>query len=91
MCNIIRSYFPYFNDDVLHFRIRHIILLILSFHFQFGVVIACAQKNLGPAGITAIIIREDLLGKPSPLCPQVFDYSLFSQENSLLNTPPTLM
>lgn len=73
------------------FNWRHIILLILSFHLKFGVVIACAQKNLGPAGITAIIIREDLLGKPSPLCPQVFDYTLFTQENSLLNTPPTLM
>lgn len=58
---------------------------------QFGVVIACAQKNLGPAGITAIVVREDLLGKPSPLCPQVFDYTLFAQENSLLNTPPTFM
>uniref|UniRef100_A0A2S2NNZ2 phosphoserine transaminase n=1 Tax=Schizaphis graminum TaxID=13262 RepID=A0A2S2NNZ2_SCHGA len=58
---------------------------------KFGVVIACAQKNLGPAGITAIIIREDLLGKPSPLCPQVFDYTLFNQENSLLNTPPTFI
>lgn len=58
---------------------------------KFGVVIACAQKNLGPAGITAIIVREDLLGKPSPLCPQVFDYTLFTQENSLLNTPPTFI
>ncbi|XP_050419936.1 probable phosphoserine aminotransferase [Adelges cooleyi] len=58
---------------------------------KFGVVLACAQKNLGPAGITVLIVREDLIGNPSPICPTVMDYTLFANDNSLVNTPPTFI
>ncbi|XP_050547088.1 probable phosphoserine aminotransferase [Daktulosphaira vitifoliae] len=58
---------------------------------KFGIVFACAQKNLGPAGITVIIIRDDLIGHPSPICPMVFNYTLFAHDDSLVNTPPTFI
>lgn len=57
---------------------------------QFGLVYACAQKNLGPAGITLVIIRDDL-AKRTPLdaTPSMFRYSLQVENNSMLNTCPT--
>jgi phosphoserine aminotransferase len=51
-------------------------------------VFAGAQKNIGPAGVTLVIIRNDLLGKQSVLCPSVLNYSVMAKENSLHNTPP---
>ncbi len=57
-------------------------------YFQFALVFAGAQKNIGPAGVTLVIVRSDLLGKPSALCPTVFNYSVMANENSLHNTPP---
>lgn len=56
---------------------------------QFGVIYAGAQKNIGPSGITLIIIREDLLERVAPEIPEVFTYKTFIKEHSLLNTPPT--
>jgi phosphoserine aminotransferase len=55
---------------------------------QFGLIYAGAQKNLGPAGTTAIIVREDLLGTVRRTLPSMLDYRTFIQENSLYNTPP---
>ncbi len=55
---------------------------------QFALVFAGAQKNIGPAGVTLVIIRNDLLGKQSVLCPSVLNYSVMAKENSLHNTPP---
>lgn len=55
---------------------------------QFGVVFAGAQKNIGPAGVTVVIVREDLLGFPLPVCPTVLDFGVMAQDNSLHNTPP---
>jgi phosphoserine aminotransferase len=55
---------------------------------KFGVIIAGAQKNIGPAGVTIVIIREDLLGKALPITPSVFDYAVIAKDNSLYNTPP---
>ena len=56
---------------------------------RFGVAYAGAQKNIGPAGLTIVIVRKDLLGHASPLCPKVFDWTVMTDKGSMLNTPPT--
>lgn len=54
----------------------------------FGLIYAGAQKNLGPAGATVVIVREDMLGKVQRKLPTMLDYRTFVKENSLYNTPP---
>ncbi|MDE2388468.1 MAG: 3-phosphoserine/phosphohydroxythreonine transaminase [Betaproteobacteria bacterium] len=56
---------------------------------RFGLIYAGAQKNLGPAGLTLVIVREDLLGKPLPGTPSLYDYQIHAQNDSMYNTPPT--
>jgi len=56
---------------------------------KFAVIYAGAQKNLGPAGVTIVIIREDLLGNASTMCPSVLNYKTCADNESLYNTPPT--
>ncbi len=56
---------------------------------RFGLIYAGAQKNLGPAGLTLVIVREDLLGKPLPGTPTLYDYQIHAQNDSMYNTPPT--
>ncbi|XP_017773355.1 PREDICTED: probable phosphoserine aminotransferase [Nicrophorus vespilloides] len=56
---------------------------------KFGVIIAGAQKNIGPAGVTVIIVRDDLLGNPMTICPSILDFTHISKENSVHNTPAT--
>jgi len=56
---------------------------------RFGVAYAGAQKNIGPAGLTIVIVRRDLLGRANPLCPKVFDWTVMTDKGSMLNTPPT--
>ena len=56
---------------------------------RFGVIYAGAQKNMGPAGITVVIVREDLIGHASPGTPGVLDYKKQADNGSMLNTPPT--
>ncbi len=56
---------------------------------RFGVIYAGAQKNIGPAGICVVIVREDLLGRARPGTPSVWDFKAMADEHSLLNTPPT--
>ncbi len=56
---------------------------------RFGLIYAGAQKNIGPAGITVVIVREDLIGKARPATPMVFDYKAMADDGSMLNTPPT--
>jgi phosphoserine aminotransferase len=56
---------------------------------KFALIYAGAQKNLGPAGLVVVIVREDLLGKARPGTPSVWDYQAVAQEGSMLNTPPT--
>jgi phosphoserine aminotransferase len=55
---------------------------------QFGLIYAGAQKNLGPSGVTVVIVREDMLGKVNRHLPSMMDYRTFVKENSLYNTPP---
>lgn len=56
---------------------------------QFALIYAGAQKNLGPAGVTVVIIRKDLLEKAPENVPAMLDYRTYSKSNSLYNTPPT--
>lgn len=56
---------------------------------KFGCIFGGAQKNIGPAGVTVVIIREDLLGNPMKICPSVFDFTNVNKENSIHNTPAT--
>ena len=56
---------------------------------KFGCIFACAQKNVGPAGVTIIIIRESLIGHHLSICPSILDYKTLAVNNSLFQTPPT--
>lgn len=56
---------------------------------RYGMIFAGAQKNVGPAGLTIIIIREDLIGEPHPLTPAIFDYRILDKYESMFNTPAT--
>jgi phosphoserine aminotransferase len=56
---------------------------------RFGLIYAGAQKNMGPAGITVVIVRDDLLGQTVPGTPSILDYRQQADNGSMLNTPPT--
>ena len=56
---------------------------------RVGLAFGGAQKNLGPAGLTLVIVREDLIGYALPHCPSAFDYKLVADNQSMYNTPPT--
>ncbi len=56
---------------------------------RFGLIYAGAQKNIGPAGLCVLIVREDLLGRARPGTPSVWDFKAMADEGSMLNTPPT--
>jgi phosphoserine aminotransferase len=55
---------------------------------KFGLIYAGAQKNAGPAGLTFVIVRDDLIGQTHPALPSVFDYKATAEAESMLNTPP---
>ncbi|MBE0402322.1 Phosphoserine aminotransferase [Halomonas citrativorans] len=56
---------------------------------DFGVIFAGAQKNIGPAGLTLAVVRDDLLGRAVPNTPSLFDYQMLADAGSMVNTPPT--
>lgn len=56
---------------------------------RFGILYAGAQKNIGPAGLTIVIVREDLIGQPLERTPAMFDYATHAKADSMYNTPPT--
>jgi phosphoserine aminotransferase len=56
---------------------------------RFALIYAGAQKNIGPSGLTVVIVREDLIGRARADTPKVFDYHAVAHERSMLNTPPT--
>ena len=68
-------------------------ILRLAIHeigsFQFGIIYGGAQKNIGCAGVTLVIIREDLIGFAAKACPSIMNYEIQASNNSLFNTPPT--
>jgi phosphoserine aminotransferase len=55
---------------------------------KFGVIYAGAQKNIGPSGLTIVIIREDLIGNALDITPTMLNYQTLSESNSMFNTPP---
>jgi len=56
---------------------------------RVGLAFGGAQKNIGPAGLTLVIVREDLPGHALPVCPSAFDYKTVADNQSMFNTPPT--
>lgn len=56
---------------------------------KYGIIYAGAQKNIAPAGVTIVIIREDLLGDPLPHTPVMLNYKVMAENDSMYNTPPT--
>ncbi|MCL2831256.1 MAG: 3-phosphoserine/phosphohydroxythreonine transaminase [Betaproteobacteria bacterium] len=56
---------------------------------RYGLIYAGAQKNIGPAGLCIVIVRDDLIGRARPGIPALFDYAVQAENDSMLNTPPT--
>jgi phosphoserine aminotransferase len=56
---------------------------------KYGLIYGGAQKNMGPSGVTVVIVRDDLLGHALPVCPSAFNYKLQAENDSMFNTPPT--
>lgn len=56
---------------------------------RFGLIYAGAQKNIGPAGLTLVIVRDDLIGQVMPGTPTMLDYQIHAENDSMYNTPPT--
>ena len=56
---------------------------------KYGVIYAGAQKNIGPSGLSLVIVRDDLIGKARQSTPSIFDYALMASKDSMYNTPPT--
>jgi phosphoserine aminotransferase len=56
---------------------------------KYGLIYAGAQKNIGPAGLTIVIVRDDLVGQALPCTPTAFDYKVVADNDSMYNTPPT--
>ena len=55
---------------------------------EYGVIYGGAQKNIGPAGVTIVIAREDLIGSARPECPTMLDWEVAADARSMYNTPP---
>ncbi len=56
---------------------------------KYGLIYGGAQKNIGPAGVTIVVVRDDLIGQALPITPSAFDYKQQADNDSMLNTPPT--
>jgi phosphoserine aminotransferase len=56
---------------------------------KYGLIYAGAQKNMGPSGLTVVIVRDDLIGQSLPATPTAFDYKTVADNDSMYNTPPT--
>ena len=56
---------------------------------RYGLIYGGAQKNIGPAGLTIVIVRDDLIGQALPCTPSAFDYKIQAENDSMFNTPPT--
>ena len=56
---------------------------------RYGLIYGGAQKNMGPAGLVVLIVRDDLIGNAAPITPSVFDFKIQADNDSMYNTPPT--
>src|SRR3954467_14947593 len=81
--DVPKTEIPLVADASSHFMSRPIDVA------KFGLIYAGAQKNVGPAGLTIVIVRDDLVGKAAKGTPSVMDYKLQAEAVSMLNTPPT--
>ncbi|MFB6434724.1 MAG: 3-phosphoserine/phosphohydroxythreonine transaminase [Candidatus Malihini olakiniferum] len=80
---------PNFGDKIVVADFSSSILSYPIDVSRFGVIYAGAQKNIGPAGLTLVIVRDDLLGKARSVLPSVMNYKILADNNSMYNTPPT--
>ncbi|MEI7255762.1 3-phosphoserine/phosphohydroxythreonine transaminase [Dickeya dadantii] len=80
---------PDFGDKIVVADYSSSILSRLLDVSRYGVIYAGAQKNVGPAGLTLVIVREDLLGKARRELPSILDYKTLADNDSMFNTPPT--
>ena len=80
---------PDFGDKVVVADLSSTILSRPLDVSRYGVIYAGAQKNIGPAGLTIVIVRDDLLGKARSSVPSILDYQVLAENDSMFNTPPT--
>lgn len=80
---------PDFGDKIVVADLSSTILSRPIDVSRYGVIYAGAQKNIGPAGITVVTVREDLLGKARKELPSILDYTVLAENDSMFNTPPT--
>lgn len=80
---------PSFSDKIVAADLSSCILSQPIDVSRYGVIYAGAQKNIGPSGITIVIVREDLLGQAQKILPSVLDYKVLADHDSMFNTPPT--
>lgn len=80
---------PDFGDKVVVADLSSTILSRPIDINRYGVIYAGAQKNIGPAGLTLVVVREDLLGKAQRWVPSILDYKVLAENESMFNTPPT--
>jgi phosphoserine aminotransferase len=78
-----------FGDQILVSDVSSMILSRPMDVSKYGLLFGGAQKNIGPAGLTIVIVREDLLGQALPYTPDVFNYAVQGKADSMYNTPPT--
>lgn len=80
---------PDFGDKIIVTDMSSCILSEEVEVSKFGMIYAGAQKNMGPAGVTVVIIREDLIGEAMDITPTMLKYSTHADNGSMYNTPPT--
>lgn len=80
---------PDFGDQVVVADLSSTILSHPLDVSRFGLIYASAQKNIGPAGLTLVIVREDLLGHACKALPSILNYNILAENDSMFNTPPT--
>ncbi len=80
---------PDFGDKVVVADLSSTILSTPLDVSRYGVIYAGAQKNIGPAGLTLVVVREDLLGQERKELPSILDYKVLAENESMFNTPPT--
>ncbi|WP_288501435.1 3-phosphoserine/phosphohydroxythreonine transaminase [uncultured Enterobacter sp.] len=80
---------PDFGDKVVVADLSSTILSRPLDVSRYGLIYAGAQKNIGPAGLTLVVVRDDLLGKAQRHVPSILDYDVLAKNDSMFNTPPT--
>ncbi|MDF7671540.1 3-phosphoserine/phosphohydroxythreonine transaminase [Orbaceae bacterium ESL0721] len=80
---------PFANDKIVVADLSSSILSQPIDIKRYGIIYAGAQKNIGPSGITIIIVRDDLIGYAKQVIPSVLDYKILTDHDSMYNTPPT--